>query len=47
MPNPKRSRMEEEFIKSGGGNIHRKNPMSADEQKRIHKKISRKLRGKA
>ncbi len=45
MPNPKRPRIQEEFLKAGGANIHRKKPLSPDEQKRVAKKISNKLRG--
>ena len=46
MPNPKRRRIQEEFLKAGGANIHRKDPLSPDEQVRRAKKISRKLTGR-
>lgn len=46
MPNPKRPRIQEEFLKAGGANIHRKNPLSPDEQIRQLKKIGRKLNGR-
>ena len=38
MPNPKRTRREEESIRTVGGNVHLKNPMSAKEQIRMQKK---------
>jgi len=45
MPNPKRPRIQEEAIKSLGGNIHLKKPMKASEQIRMQKNINRRLKG--
>ena len=45
MPNPKRPKIQEEAIRTSGGNVHLKNPNKPSEQVRIMKKVTRKLRG--
>jgi len=46
MPNPKRPIIQQEAIRTAGGNVHLKDPMKASEQVRLFKKATRKLRGK-
>jgi len=46
MPNPKRPMIQQEAIRTAGGNPHLREPMKASEQVRILKKAARKLRGK-
>lgn len=46
MPKPKRSPIEEESIRTGGGNLSRKNQMHHDEQIRRLKKGSKFLKQK-
>ena len=46
MPNPKRRIIEEEAIRTAGGNIHLRDPNKPSEQVRIMKKALRKLRGR-
>jgi len=45
MPNPKRPRIQEEAIRSLGGNLHLKEPMKPSEQIRMQKNIKRRLKG--
>ena len=45
MPAPRRSPIERESIRSGGGHLGRKDQLSAKEQKRRFKKATKKLRG--
>jgi hypothetical protein len=45
MPNAKRPKIQEETIRTGGGNIHLREPNKPSEQVRITKKVSHKLRG--
>jgi len=47
MPNPRRPLIQDEAIRTSGGNVHLKKPMKASEQQRIAEKISRKLRKRA
>jgi len=44
MGNPNRSEAEKESIRKAGGNVHRKNPASADEQIRMQKKTDKAMR---
>lgn len=44
MPNPNRPPIQNEVIRTTGGNVHLRQPMKASEQKRIADKISKKLR---
>lgn len=46
MPNPKRPKVQQEAIRTAGGNVHLKEPMKASEQVRLFKKAARRLRGK-
>jgi len=45
MPNPKRSRIQEEAIRNLGGNIHLRDPNKHSEQIRMQKNIKRRLKG--
>jgi hypothetical protein len=45
MPNPKRPKIQQEAIRTCGGNPHLREPNKPSEQVRITKKVSRKLRG--
>jgi|GEM_PF-3861621 len=45
MPAPKRSPIERESIKSGGGDLRYKKPLDRRAQKKGADKVSRKLRG--